>query len=368
MENTENKPSEGVKFACTGCGAYLKYEPGTQLLSCEYCGFENEIIRKDDPIEELDYVEFLNNSASNKTITEHFVTCESCNATSTISDLSSASCPYCSTPLIIKNAFTENVIQPKSLLPFKLDIGHAKDEFKKWLNSRWFAPSDLKKVLSIDNFKGIYLPYWTYDTYTYTSYTGEQGIYYYETEMYTVTENGKSVTQTRQVRKTRWYYVSGNVQVSFDDLLVPATKSLPPAYILQLEPWDMENLVPFDKSYLSGFITEKYQIDLKEGFEVAKNMTEERIREVIRRDIGGDEQRINNKNTSYKNITFKHLLFPVYVSVYKYNNKLYQFLVNARTGEVQGERPYSWIKITFAVLAVIAVIASVIFYFNNYQR
>jgi hypothetical protein len=68
-------------------------------------------------------------------------------------------------------------------------------------------------------------------------------------------------------------------------------------------------------------------------------------------------------NTEYDNITFKHLLLPVFVSAYKYKDKLYQFLVNGRTGEVQGQRPYSWIKITLAVILGLSIIALFIFLF-----
>lgn len=356
MENQE-KEVNSTKFACKGCGAYLKYKPGTQHLSCEYCGFENEISVAEERIEELDYLSVLNNETPQATLAVQLIKCESCKAISTVSaNLSSAFCPYCSTPLIIGNLYTENIIQPKSLLPFKLDLAPAKEEFTKWIKKLWFAPNNLKKSLNLDNFKGVYLPYWTYDTHTFNQYTGERGEYYYVTESYTTTEDGKQVSKTREVRKTRWYDTSGAVQVSFDDLLVTASHSLPEKYVQKLEPWDMENLVPFNESYLSGFTTEKYQIGLKEGFEIAKGITTSEIENTIESDIGGDEQRISSVDTTYTDITFKHLLFPVYVSVYKYNGKVYQFLVNARTGEVQGQRPYSWMKIVFFIIAIIVAI------------
>lgn len=83
---------------------------------------------------------------------------------------------------------------------------------------------------------------------------------------------------------------------------------------------------------------------------------ENKIREDIEDDIGGDRQIINTTNTDYNDITFKHILLPIWISAYKYNNKVYRFMINGRTGEVQGERPYSWIKITLAILLAIIVI------------
>lgn len=352
-------------FACTSCGADLKYKAGTQHLSCEYCGAENEIPLTDETIEELDFHAYLSDKSSNEaTLSERFVKCESCGASSSLApNISASNCPYCDTPLIVENAAEEHVIQPKSLLPFKLSANEAKTSFKSWVEKLWFAPNDLKKaVLNFDHFKGIYIPYWTFDTDTMSVYTGQRGEHYYVTETYRTTENGKSVTRTRQVRKTRWYTVSGRVNQFFDDILTVATKSLPQKYIYKLEPWDLENLVPFDKSYLSGFITEKYMVELDEGFEIAKSIADHEIRSLVCRDIGGDEQRILSLQTRYDDITFKHLLLPVFVSAYRFKGKLYQFLVNGRTGEVQGQRPFSALKIAMAVVAGLVLIGVVIYF------
>jgi DNA-directed RNA polymerase subunit RPC12/RpoP len=364
--NKEHKQVES--FACTNCGADLKYKPGTLHLNCEYCGTVNEIPQIEFEIEELDFEKYLSEkSDKEEQLSEIYIKCDTCGASSTFEpSITAAKCPYCTSPLILEHAKEEKVIQPKSLLPFKLDKNGAKNEFKKWVKKLWFAPNDLKKAtLNFDQFKGIYIPYWTFDTDTNSQYIGQRGDYYYVTQSYTTTENGKTVTKTRQVRKTRWRMVSGQVHRFFDDILTVATKSLPEKYIYKLEPWDLENLVPFDKSYLSGFISEKYQIELGEGFEIAKDIAEQEIRQLVRMDIGGDEQRITTLNTQYKDITFKHLLLPVYVSAYKFKNKVYQFLVNGRTGEVQGQRPYSWIKITLAVIAALIVIAVIVYFANQ---
>jgi hypothetical protein len=164
------------------------------------------------------------------------------------------------------------------------------------------------------------------------------------------------------VVKTRWHYVSGSVSRNFDDVLVVASNSLPRSYAQALEPWDLEKLVPYDEQFLSGFQTEAYQVELEQGFEYAKGIMDSAIREAVRRKIGGDQQRIHSLNTEYDNITFKHILLPIWISSYKYNNKVYRFLVNARTGEVQGERPYSWIKITLAILAALAAIFAYLYF------
>ena len=353
-------------FACTSCGADLKYSPGTTDLGCEYCGAANEIPALDVTIQEFNFHEYLQNQTEPDTqITASYIKCDGCGASSTLEpNVTSCACPYCSTSLVLEQAKDETLIQPKSLLPFKLDKNEAKTEFKKWVKKLWFAPNELKKAaLNFDRFKGVYIPYWTYDTDTMTNYIGQRGEYYYVTESYTTTVNGKSVRKIRQVRKTRWYPASGSVQKFFDDVLTVATKSLPQKYVTKLEPWDLENLVPYDSRYLSGFTSEKYQIGLEEGFEIMKGIIKPQISSLIRRDIGGDTQRIITMSTQYDDITFKHLLLPVFVSAYKYKDKLYQFLVNARTGEVQGERPYSWIKIAALVIGILGIAGLIYFLF-----
>jgi hypothetical protein len=226
------------------------------------------------------------------------------------------------------------------------------EDFRRWIRSIWFAPGDLKRYAQSDGkLVGVYIPCWTYDSDTVTSYTGERGVYYYTTESYTTTENGRTVTRTREVRHTRWSPASGVVSNSFDDILVVASRSLPKEYAERLEPWDVKNVVPYADEYLSGFRAESYQVTLEQGFEEAKQVMAAEILNAVRQDIGGNEQRVHSIDTHYPKITFRHLLLPVWLSAYRFHGKIFRILINARTGEVQGERPYSALKIAAAVFA-----------------
>ena len=79
----------------------------------------------------------------------------------------------------------------------------------------------------------------------------------------------------------------------------------------------------------------------------------------VRFDIGGDRQRIHNMDTTLGEVTFKHILLPVWLAAYKYRGNTYRFVVNGRTGRVQGERPYSAIKITIAVILGLIAAAAI---------
>ena len=89
------------------------------------------------------------------------------------------------------------------------------------------------------------------------------------------------------------------------------------------------------------------------------------INQSVMRDIGGDHQRVSTINTTYNHITFKHILLPIWISAYRYNDKVYRILINGRTGAVKGERPYSWVKITLLVLAIAAAVAAVVVAVNK---
>ena len=185
------------------------------------------------------------------------------------------------------------------------------------------------------------------------------------TESYTAHESGRNVTKQRNVTKTRWYPAAGNVNNEFDDLLIEATTSLHKNKLRALEPWDLKNLVHYDDKYLSGFRTESFSVDLKSGYGEAKQRMMPIIESTIRRDIGGDRQTISSVNTTYHDPTFKHILLPVWLSAYRYNNKVFQFMINARTGEVQGERPWSTAKIVLAVIGGLILLAVLFMFFGN---
>ncbi|QDQ27401.1 hypothetical protein FNU76_14125 [Chitinimonas arctica] len=347
-------------YPCQQCGAKLEFAPGQHALKCPYCGGENEIAVADSQttalaVEELDYAGYLAKAAGNEAqITRQTVKCTGCGAQSQLpANMVADRCPFCAVPLIASQAYALRTIQPRAVAPFDIKESDARDRFKRWIHGLWFAPNALKQAYrAASGLKGIYLPYWTYDANTDTPYRGERGDHYYVSESYT--ENGQ--TKTRQVQRTRWSSASGEVQVSFDDITVPASVSLPRDYLDNLEPWQLGKLQPYREDFLAGFSVEAYQVGLEPGFKTACTRMESDIRRAIESDIGGDVQRIHSMSPHYYDIRFKHILLPIWLSSYQYGGKTWRFLVNGQTGEVQGERPWSVWKIAFAVLAALLVL------------
>jgi DNA-directed RNA polymerase subunit RPC12/RpoP len=364
-QEAERQPpaGSGLKtFKCGKCAAKMEFVPGSHAQQCPYCGHENAIPASEDDIKELDFRAHLTQLSQDEQTEEHLtVKCPACAAEVTSEpNVTAQECPFCGSHIVASAGSTKH-IKPKSLLPFKVTHQEGQTAFRTWLSGLWFAPNALKKMARTEGrLAGMYVPYWTYDSDTTSFYRGQRGEHYWDTEHYTTRENGRTVHKTRRVRKTRWYSVSGTVWNSFDDVLVLASNSLPRAYTEKLEPWDLEALAPYADEYLSGFRAESYQVGLEDGFGRAKEIMDVAIRQSVCRDIGGDEQRISSLKTQHANVTFKHVLLPIWISAYRYQNRVYRFLVNARTGEVQGERPWSWCKIALAVAGIVAAIAAVV--------
>lgn len=357
VAGTTTDAGKGRIYPCEGCGADLEFHIGQQKLKCPFCGYEKEIeIAEDAEIREQDYLAMLERvrQAREREPEEvkgdyNEVRCESCGGTVVFEGtLTSTECPYCGSPIQRENVHTfTKRIPVDGVLPFLVDHRRAKSGLQQWVKSRWFAPNEFRRRGAEGKFNGVYLPYWTFDSLTFNVYKGQRG------ENYTVTVGtGKN---RRTETRTRWYPASGQFQRFFDDVLVVASQGLPREFIIALEPWPLAECRPFTQQLLAGHLARTYDVELDEGFVDGKRRIDEAIRADVCSRIGGDKQRIDSIDSRYDAMTFKHLLLPVWLLTYRFHDKPYRVFVNAATGEVQGERPWSWVKILFAVLGGLAV-------------
>jgi DNA-directed RNA polymerase subunit RPC12/RpoP len=360
MEPDTLTPVSEHHFPCDTCGSDLRFDPAQRLLICDHCGntesFEMEG-RRAPQIKELSFENALRDALPGQDMEETRVTkCPNCAAEVQFDpNMHATECPFCATPVVADTGLHRH-IKPRGVLPFALTEEQARASMSNWLGRLWFAPGGLKDYARKGRrMQGIYVPYWTFDADTASRYTGERGTVYYESR--TVMRDGKRHTQ--QVARVRWRGVSGRVARFFDDVLVLASKSLPKSFTDALEPWDLSGLEPYTPEYLAGFGAEGYAVALEDGFAEARAIMDRVVARDIRFDIGGDRQRIHSVQTDVRDVTFKHVLLPVWLAAYKYRGETYRFVVNGTTGKVQGERPYSAIKITFAVLTGLLLAAAI---------
>jgi DNA-directed RNA polymerase subunit RPC12/RpoP len=359
-------------FPCPSCGADLLYEPQDGFLTCPYCGHKEAVAPSTAEVQERpfeQYVRLRPEQMGQLADNALEVQCQNCGAKSLFVPPEVAGrCEFCGVQIVAQPKSADPIMAPEGLLPFSISQKQAGAGLREWLSSRWFAPNGLKHFAQPEAIHGIYIPFWMYFTNTRTDYVGQRGDHYYVTETYYERDaQGNQVERTRQVQHTRWSPASGTVEDWFGELLIPATKSVSTDHLHNLEPWDVDHIQPYNPAFLAGFKAQRYQVDLAEGFERAKDLMAPTIERDVRNDIGGDVQQIERMSTEYYKTTFKHLLLPVYAGAYRFNGKVFQIVVNGRTGEIHGDRPYSAWKIALLVVALLVVILILALVFGQGQ-
>jgi predicted RNA-binding Zn-ribbon protein involved in translation (DUF1610 family) len=349
----------GRIFPCERCGADLIFSIGQQSLQCPYCGAVKQVeLRADAPIVERDYLAMLarlkdlrehGHDEDEQVAHEHAIRCDSCGGEVIFQGtLTSTHCPYCASPLQRDKIHdAPSRIPVDGILPFLVPEQSAAQALRAWVRSLWWAPNEFLRQGVNGKFNGVYLPYFTYDALTFTRYDGQRGDYFYVT---VGTGNNR-----RTERRIRWSSARGEFQRFFDDVLVVAARHQSESLVRSLEPWPLDRCVPFTQHVLAGFFARTYDVPLEDGFHVARQRIESALGTEVRQRIGGDVQNVTSQQTNYSAITFKHLMLPVWLLAYRYREKPYRVMINAVTGEVSGERPYSVIKITLAVLCGLAI-------------
>lgn len=342
------------KFPCGACGADVVWSPGAAALKCPYCGSETALPTSSDQVVERPLEEALRAprdlgwGAERKS-----VRCTKCGATTTFDPGVSASrCAFCATPAVVEAPTASNHVRPAGLLAFAVDRNTAAQRFRSWVSGLWFRPNDLKTKSSVTEMQGVYVPFWTFDALTHNRWTAEAG-YHYTVQVEAI-ENGRRVV--RSETRTRWEPAAGFLEKPFDDVPVPASKGLPPGLARGIEPFPTGGLVPYDPQYLSGFLAEEYAVDLPDALGSAKERMTHEIYAACSGEVPGDTQRNLRVTTAWSGLTCKNALLPVWISAYEYGGKPFRFLVNGVTGKVDGNAPFSAVKIAFAVAAAIALL------------
>lgn len=349
-EKVEHTLSETDK-KCPDCGGTMDFDPKTGALLCPYCGNIVEI--EDDETEpdraqELAFDEAEITGNCDWGTEKRVIHCKSCGA-ETIYDASTVSgeCPYCGSNQVMESG-AENVLAPGGVCPFTVTAENAGSRFLGWLKKKLFCPSAAKKSAKAGKMRGIYLPYWTFDADTDSTYTARYG-------KNRVVRRGK---QTRVV--TDWYRTSGTYHEFVNDQLISGTEKHDEKLLSGIEPFDTESNVVYKPEYVAGFASERYSVGLKAAWEKAKNFIKSRLLSHITKQVQeahhADHVDSVKVKTVYRNITYKYLMLPVWMSSFVYKGKVYQFMVNGRTGRVSGRTPISPLRVAVAILIGVAVI------------
>ena len=347
-----------LHLPCPSCGSHLVYSAEKKKISCAYCGYLEEVNPANDQVVERSLAEAVNSVAEfvPEEIDKKVCKCDNCGARFMVeSNVPKVSCGFCGSKKVNVEAFDHQFVKPVGIIPFYISRVEATKLFEKWIKKGLFHPTKLKKLASMENLHGVYIPFWTYDAHTEAQWSGEAGHYYHDTVRMNV--NGQMKTQ--QVQKIRWQYRSGSLKHFFDDVLVVASGGLEQKDISKVLPYRLEEVVNFDPRLMIGWEAEVYELQVDQGYQRADRIMDDRLRNMCSAQLGGDTQRNLHVHSNKHSQTFKHIILPLWISSYKYQNKVYHFFINGQTGRVSGKKPLSWVKIAFVILLFILFIVGV---------
>lgn len=362
LRATRHTTEQTRTYPCHQCGAQLVFDISAQLLKCPSCGNEQPII-EDAGRTVVEHDLGGIRAARARTVVqagaEKEIVCQNCGGHTTFGGtLTATRCPYCATPIQRDDVHdAPDRLPVDAVLPFQVAEPAAKDVVEKWIKSRWFAPTEFKKYSEAGSFASVYIAYFTFDATADTNYTGERGTNY----TVTVGSGDNRRTETR----TRWNNVRGRVHNSWDDIPIMANIGLDEKKVAALEPWPTQQARPYSAEYVAGHLSRTYDRTAEQCFEPAKQQMEAEIDRTVRRDIGGDKQRVHSKDSRWYDMRFKYLLLPVWLLTVVYEGKPFQVCINGVTGEVQGRRPISKIKVTIAVILALIVVAGLLILYQS---
>lgn len=357
----EGKTLDITDKKCPNCGATVTYDPATLNMTCDFCGFSKTLPKPGEAgvVEEVDFHTAVQRQSQNWGTKKKSVVCQQCGGETIYDEADTAACcPFCGSTSVMPVDDDENVMAPGGVVPFEITKEKAAELFRNWMSHKWFAPDAAKKGCEAKNFNGLYLPYWTYDSQTTSSYSAKLGFEY-------KVKGPNNTTQT----KIRWRNYSGIYDEFIDDMTVYASKKTTDANIKKVSIFDFKKLRPYAPEFIAGFAAERYTVGLDEGWNLAKvqiqQLLKDHLSSKLRSQYRADRVSEVRLSTTYDKITFKYLLAPIWLANFKFNDKTYNIAINGQTGKIAGKTPISPIKVGIAVVLAIIAIVVVFILLNN---
>lgn len=331
------------RWHCPTCGSWMAWNPAKHELACASCGATAAI---DVTPGETTHA-FVQQPPALDLGSDPAYECHSCGAQPKRAPSQIAGrCVYCNAPYVLTALRAPNC-PPDGVIPSSVDVGAAQAAVHRWVQSRRFAPSAFKHAASAPQITLTYHPLWSFDALTTTAYAGERGIDH---------EVGGGRNQAPH-SETEWRPVSGTLQRAFVREATPAAPAVAPK-----EQWDFSALDEYQDDFLVGSSAFAATQPVADGWIAAMQQMCAALTQDVRRQIGGDHQRIEQLETSYANTAFAYVMAPDWAGSYTFKDKSFSLEVNAETGRVGGSRPYSAIKIAAAVAVLLLVVVILVLY------
>ena len=339
---------------CNNCGSVLKFNPAIQKWECEFCKsiFTEEQLKKGEELNNdatIDRLEKDNHGMD-------LYICPNCGAQIVADENTSATfCIYCKNTAILKNKLVGE-FNPSLIIPFKTTKEDAIKAFVDFSNGKPLIPDVFTSRESIEEIKGIYIPFWLFD---YNIYSNVEG---------TATESTSWTNRSYRYTKTNTYQVEVSGDMNFKRVPVDGSTRFDNAIMNSIEPFDYGELRKFNYSYLSGFFAEKYDVDSNTASYDAVNREVNSAKKELEKKVKHQSFSVTKTEHMERQLNLDYVLLPVWLLNIKYENELYTFAMNGQTGEMIGNAPIDkkkarkfFISHFLKIFIVFFVIALIIF-------
>lgn len=338
-----------MSYKCPNCGGGLTFDPKTQKLTCEYCMSEfSEEEMKEGQEPETVSVESVKPESSEAAVV---YTCPSCGAEIVTDETTAATfCYYCHNPVVLSGRVSGEFL-PDHILPFAIDRKRAEEMFLAWISRKKFVPHSFYDKSQLEKLSGVYFPYLLYSCQVDGRVQAEAE------KQRTWTTGNTRFTEHKQYRIHR----EGTLNVK--NLARNALSKSNKALVEGVLPFETEAMVPFQTSYLSGFMAEKRDMD-SEGFtdEAEREVKEYTIQNLTSTMNDYSSIRVQDSETRIRDAKWQYAMLPVWVMTYRHKEqgKTYYFTMNGQTGKICGKLPVDTQKLMGLFAAIFAPVFAVL--------
>lgn len=352
-----------MEYKCPCCGGAIKFDSSIQKMKCPYCDTEFDMDTLKSMDEELkktkeDHMKWDTKPRANlgdddeQSIRSYI--CNSCGGEIIADENTVATkCPFCDNPIVMTEQ-VKGMLKPDYVIPFKLDKKAAKAALASHLKGKKLLPKVFKDENHIDEIKGVYIPFWLFDTGV------DASMRYRATKVRTWSDSNYNYTETNVYSAFR----EGNLD--FENVPVDGSTRIPDELMESIEPFDFKEAVDFQTAYLAGYLADKYDVTSgsceKNANSRIKNTTEEMFKDTVE---GYTTVSTDCSSVRFHNTNTKYALYPVWILNTTWNGKKYMFAMNGQTGKFVGDLPLDK-KAYYKMLGIYTAIFSVVVYGIEY--
>ena len=304
-------------YDCPNCGGNLRFDISLQKLHCDYCGTD---------LDPYSY-EKKKDAVESQVFETTVYTCPQCGGEIMTTNVSATGfCTYCGASTILDSRI-RNEKRPARIIPFQKTKEDCKKSFAAMMRRSLYAPKELKSPEYLENFRGIYIPYWMYD-FKINQIKGMRGS--------TSARHGDYIV-------TKHYSLNCDMDTSYNGVSFDASSSLDDSLSESIAPFDANGAKDFTPSFLCGFYADTADVPANTYKGDALSLIAEDVVDRAKSQIfpgrgavtPADPERVLRYSSSKPACA----MFPVWFLTYRHKDRVAYAVMNGQTGKISSDLP-----------------------------